>query len=203
LTRLFGVTGSIVAMAGETEGTIFALMIAAGLLGVIWARWFAPQHLRRDLADNALALAGLVAVGATVGSLYFSEVKNFAPCELCWFQRIAMYPLAVVLPLAALRRDDGIRPYAIALAGIGAVISIYHIQLQLFPGQSSSCDAAAPCSAKWLDVFGFVSIPWLALGSFVLIILLASMPPARRDVASASDPDAALTTDPTDAERVS
>lgn len=166
-------------MAGETAGTIFALLIAAGIVGVVWARWFAPAHLRRDVADASLALASLVAVGATVGSLYFSEVENFTPCEMCWFQRIAMYPLAVILPIAALRRDQGIRPYAIALAGIGSLIAIYHIQLQLFPGQGSSCDADAPCSYKWLDIFGFVSIPWLALGSFALILLLTTMPPAR------------------------
>lgn len=167
-------------MAGETAGTIFTLLIAAGIVGVVWARWFAPTHLRNDVADASLALASLVAVGATVGSLYFSEVENFVPCELCWFQRIAMYPLAVILPIAALRRDDGIRPYAIAVAGIGALISMYHIQLQLFPDQGSSCAADAPCTLKYLDIFGFVSIPWLALGSFTLILLLTTMPPARR-----------------------
>ena len=169
-------------MAGETAGTIFALLIAAGIVGVVWARWFAPAHLRRDVADASLALASLVAVGATLGSLYFSEVEGFTPCELCWFQRIAMYPLAVILPIAALRRDQGIRPYAIALGSIGALISIYHIQLQLFPDQGSSCDADAPCSLKWLDIFGFVSIPWLALGSFALILLLTTMPPAGRTI---------------------
>lgn len=172
-------------MAGETPGTIFTLLIAAGIVGVVWARWFAPAQLRRDVADASLGLASLVAIGATLGSLYFSEIENFTPCELCWFQRIAMYPLAVILPIAALRRDQGIRPYAIALAGIGALISLYHIQLQLFPGQGSSCDADAPCSYKWLDIFGFVSIPWLALGSFSLIVLLATMTPTRRR----SDPD--------------
>lgn len=171
-------------MAGETAGTIFTLLVAAGIVGVVWARWFAPAHLRRDMADASLALASIVAVGATLGSLWFSEVANFTPCAMCWFQRIAMYPLAVILPIAALRRDEGIRPYAVALAGIGAIISIYHIQLQLFPGQASTCDPDTPCTYKWLDIFGFVSIPWLALGSFVLIVLLTTMPPARR----ATDP---------------
>jgi disulfide bond formation protein DsbB len=171
-------------VAGETAGTIFTLLIAAGIVGVVWARWFAPAHLRRDVADASLALASLVAVGAMLGSLYFSEVENFIPCEMCWFQRIAMYPLAVILPIAALRRDQGIRPYAIALAGIGALISMYHIQLQLFPGQASSCDPDTPCTFKWLDIFGFVSIPWLALGSFTLILLLTTMPPGRREADS-------------------
>jgi len=172
--------GTIAPVAGETAGTIFALLIAAGIVGMVWARWFAPAQLRRDVADASLTLASLVAVGAMLGSLWFSEVANFTPCEMCWFQRIAMYPLAVILPIAALRRDQGIRPYAIALAGIGALISIYHIQLQLFPGQASSCDPGTPCTYKWLDIFGFVSIPWLALGSFVLILLLATMPTAHR-----------------------
>ncbi|MDH3707057.1 MAG: disulfide oxidoreductase [Acidimicrobiia bacterium] len=134
----------------------------------------------------SLALAAVVAVGATLGSLYFSEVRNFTPCELCWFQRIAMYPLAVLLPIAAWRRDDSMRLYATVLAGLGAAVSIYHYQLQLFPDQGSSCSADAPCSFQWIEVFGFVSIPLLALGSFSLVIVLLITPRIARPAQEAS-----------------
>ena len=70
------------------------------------------------------------------GSLYFSEVAHFVPCRLCWYQRIAMYPLVLLLGIATLRRDVGIRLYAIPLAAIGAAVSIYHVQLERFPDQA-------------------------------------------------------------------
>ena len=80
------------------------------------------------------------------GSLYFSEVAHFVPCRLCWYQRIAMYPLVLLLGIATLRRDRGIRLYAIPLAAIGAAVSIYHVQLERFPDQASFCSLEAPCN---------------------------------------------------------
>ena len=159
-------------MDAQAPETIFALLIGAGMVLTAAVMAFGGAELRAELASSSLALAAVVAVAATAGSLYFSEVRNFTPCELCWFQRIAMYPLAVMLPLATMRRDRGIVPYALVLAGLGAAVSIYHYQLQLFPDQGSSCSADAPCSFRWVEVFGFVSIPLLALGSFVLVITL-------------------------------
>lgn len=163
-------------MDAQAPETIFTLLIAGGLLVTVGALAFGGADLRSDLAAMSLTLSAVVAVGATLGSLYFSEIREFTPCELCWFQRIAMYPLAVLLPIAAWRRDDNMRRYGIVLAAIGAAVSIYHYQLQLFPDQGSSCSADAPCSFQWVEVFGFVSIPLLALGSFGLIILLLAIP---------------------------
>lgn len=159
-------------MAGETAGTIFTLLLALGLLATLWARFAAPAEIRAALAEAALPLAALVAVGAMFGSLWFSEVENFTPCLWCWYQRIAMYPLALILTVAAVRRDDGIRPYGLALAGIGAAMSIYHVQLEFFPDQGSACSTDVPCTFRWIEIFGFVSIPTLALASFALVGLL-------------------------------
>ncbi len=75
------------------------------------------------LTPNAIGMAWIVAMLATAGSLYFSEVAHYDPCRLCWYQRIAMYPLAIILAIAALRGDGGIRIYGRALAAIGAVIA--------------------------------------------------------------------------------
>ena len=169
-------------LVSDAIPTVFALALGLGLVGVVVARWFAPEDLRAELRAAAGSLAAVVAVGATAGSLYFSEVRHFVPCELCWYQRIFMYPLSVVLTLAVVRRDERVRPYVCALAGLGALVSIYHVQLQLFPGQGSSCSAGPSCTYQWVDVFGFVSIPVMALASFAIILLLLTQrPPVSKD----------------------
>jgi len=152
---------------------MFTLLLATGLVATIGVSVLGSDGVKAEFRVMALPLAAIVAVGAMVGSLYFSEVRGFVPCELCWFQRIAMYPLAFVLPVAAWRHDRAVLPYVIGATVIGAAISIYHYQLQLFPDQGSACSAEAPCSARWVEVAGFVSIPLLALGSFVLIAVLS------------------------------
>lgn len=117
-------------------------------------------------------VAALVAVGATLGSLYLSEVVGLVPCELCWFQRIAMYPLAVILTLARVRNDREALPYALSLAFIGLLIAGYHVQLQLFPEQSSFCEVANPCTNTLAQAFGTFSIPQLSLASFALLVIV-------------------------------
>ena len=152
---------------------LFALGIAA-VAGVV--RLAAGPRLRADLADSSRWLAWLVALVATVGSLVYSEVYLFEPCLLCWYQRIAMYPLAVVLGVGAIRRDRAVRLYGLPLAVTGLGISIYHYLLQVFPAlEGGACDPANPCSVKEVDIFGFISIPFMAGAGFLLIaVLLAS-----------------------------
>ncbi len=134
----------------------------------------ARRSVRRGLAEQGLALTGLVAVVATAGSLYLSEGAHLVPCRLCWFQRIAMYPLAVMLAIAAVRRDWSVRPYAITLAASGLVISTWHYLIEWFPsleGVGGRCDPTNPCSALPLARrYGFVSIPFMAGVAFVAVI---------------------------------
>ncbi len=164
-------------MEQKASEIIFTLLIAAGLVSTLGVLKFSGAQFRREFRTVAMFLASLVAVGAMLGSLYFSEIRGFLPCEWCWYQRIAMYPLAVILPVATFRRDRKIIPYALLLTTGGAGISIYHYQLQAFPSQGSSCSLNASCTYRWIEVFGFASIPMLALGSFVLIgILLLATP---------------------------
>ena len=146
----------------------FALVLIGGLVGLVIIT--TQPELRARVAAAALPLGGLVAAGATAGSLYFSEIADLPPCKLCWFQRIAMYPLAILLPLAHLRRDAIMQFYAAVLASVGLVISLYHIQLQLFPDQSSFCDVMSPCTNSPVKAFDVFTIPHMAAASFVLII---------------------------------
>ena len=122
------------------------------------------------LSRQAVWLAWAVAAVATVGSLYFSEIADYLPCRLCWFQRIAMYPLAIVLLVGALLRDRRVTLYAAAFPLIGAAFSIYHIYIEVNPeAESAACRAGVPCSTRWIDEFGYVTIPVMALSGFVLI----------------------------------
>ena len=132
--------------------------------------------------DAALWIAFLVAAVAMAGSLYFSEVANFIPCRLCWFQRIAMYPLAVILLVAAVRGDRSVRWYAVPLASLGACVSIYHYLVEWHPQlEGSACDPTNPCSLVWFREFGFVTLPLMALCGFVAIIVLV-LPTRRREL---------------------
>lgn len=165
-------------MDTDVVANIFAVVLLGGVAGFIGS--FASPPLRGWLAPRSLAVAALVAVAATAGSLYFSEVAGFEPCRFCWYQRIAMYPLALLLPLAAFKNDAGIRSYAVPLAAIGALLSAYHVRLQVFPDDGGSCDLDNPCSGRWIDALGFLTIPMLAGLSFLLIIgLLVSAQVSR------------------------
>ncbi|HEX7171968.1 MAG TPA: disulfide bond formation protein B [Candidatus Limnocylindria bacterium] len=125
------------------------------------------------IGPGALWLAVVVATVATAGSLYFSEVAGFVPCALCWYQRIAMYPLVLVLGIAALRGDVQVRRYVGPMAAIGAVISIYHIGVERLPGlPTGSCSLEAPCDLIWVERFGFITIPVMALAGFLAILAL-------------------------------
>ena len=127
----------------------------------------------RERALFLLVFAWLVAIAATAGSLYYSEVRGFVPCELCWYQRIFMYPLVLILGLAVWRLDLGVRPYVLALALVGGTISLVHYLEQKLPGFApTSCNATpVPCDLHYVNHFGFVTIPFMALVAFALIIL--------------------------------
>jgi disulfide bond formation protein DsbB len=139
----------------------------------------ALERLRETVGGSSLVLAWAVALVATLGSLYFSEVAHFAPCSLCWYQRIAMYPLAVVLGIAALRSDYGIRRYVLPIVAIGAAISIYHYQLERFPSQTCSVDV--PCTTVWVWRFHYISFPFMALSAFALIAALLLLSPSDHE----------------------
>lgn len=127
----------------------------------------------RLVRTRPLLIGAAVATAATLGSLWYSEVEGFVPCDYCWYQRIAMYPLAFVLGVGALRRDRGAMYTALPLAVIGFGIAVYHYQLQWFPEQSNSCNLFAPCTQQWVDTWGFASIPFMAGMGFLAIGSLA------------------------------
>lgn len=178
---------------------VFANVFVIGLLGL----WFASRRsasasgwldaTRSSLGPISLIGAFVVAGLAMGGSLYFSEVAHFEPCKLCWFQRIFMYPLVFILGIAARHGDVGVRRYAAPLAVIGAVISIVHYTMEWFPSLDSGvCSATAPCTVIWFRQLGFVTLPYLALSAFLLILALlaiARAPEPEVDSGLAGAPD--------------
>lgn len=128
-----------------------------------------------QLRPVLLPLGLAIAAAATAGSLYYSEVAGYPPCELCWYQRIFMYPLVGVLAVAVARRDHRGGWYALPLAVVGLGLSVYHYQLQLLPAQGSTCDVSAPCTYRWVDSLGFVSIPFMAGCGFIGVAGLAAL----------------------------
>ena len=154
----------------EFAASFFTLLLVGGLVLAVGA--LARPDFRPIVTDTGLAIGAAVAIGATLGSLYFSERAGFDPCELCWYQRLFMYPQAIVLGVAAVRRSPEVLRFTLAASAIGLAISLYHVQLQLFPDQASFCDVTNPCSGRWVKAFGVVTIPQLAALSFALLLVL-------------------------------
>jgi len=120
-----------------------------------------------------LYLAWLTSIVAMLGSLYFSEIRGFIPCELCWYQRILMYPLVLILGIGTFQNDTTVKKFALPMALIGWCISFYHYLIQKIPGfaEIKPCVNGVPCNAQYINWIGFVTIPFLALTAFSIIIL--------------------------------
>jgi disulfide bond formation protein DsbB len=131
-----------------------------------------------DLADSinliALYIALLTAWIAMLGSLYFSEVAGFIPCELCWYQRILMYPLAGIIAVGLLRRDSNLPYFVLPFSLIGQGFSAYHYLLEktdLFDS-TAVCQMGVSCTIAWINWLGFITIPFLALVAFFIITMM-------------------------------
>jgi disulfide bond formation protein DsbB len=165
---------TIVALSvlGVVGQVLVAIGILVGLLALFGVR--GPlDGIRRLLWGYELWGAFVVSAIATGGSLFFSQIANFPPCELCWFQRICMYPLSILTLLMALRADNRAARYLLPLPVVGACVSIYHLLIENnVIKEPQACLASAPggCAVKWINEFGYITIPTLALTGFLLLI---------------------------------
>ena len=120
-----------------------------------------------------LYLAFLQALIATLGSLFFSEILKFPPCVLCWYQRIAMYPLVLILAMGILKKDKNLPLYVLPLSIIGMLIGVYHnlLYYNILPEAAAPCMLGVSCTTKFIEWFGFVTIPFLSLLGFTVITI--------------------------------
>jgi len=176
----------VLAALGVAGQVLGGLLILVGLAALV--RVDAPlAAVQRAVEGYELWLAFVVAAIATGGSLFFSEIAHFVPCELCWYQRICMYPLSITTLLAALANDERIARYLLPLPLAEAGVAIYHLLVENgVVAQATSCLISAPggCGVKWINEFGYVTIPTLALTGFALtfaFLLLAAFEPRYRE----------------------
>lgn len=120
-----------------------------------------------------------IPIAAMLGSLFFSEIAHYTPCILCWYQRILMYPLALIMTVGFFRKDKNAYYYSIGLSLIGAIIAAYHYLLQVKAVNAivpcSNSAVAVDCAQKVFMHFGYITIPMMALSAFVLIIILSAL----------------------------
>lgn len=174
-------------MSTRTADLFFSLLAfiafsiaAAGLLaaGACIVSASARTQIRATLAttwDRALGLGFAIALVATLGSLYYSEIADYIPCPLCWYQRIAMYPLTIILGVGWLRRDAGAAWYSLPIAVVGACVSSYHVLIERYPtlGDGLSCSLQAPCTVPYFRQFGWVTLAVMALAGFLAVATLS------------------------------
>ncbi|ALC84411.1 disulfide bond formation protein DsbB [Bacillus sp. FJAT-22090] len=123
--------------------------------------------------ENILLFMWSVALTATIGSLYFSEILGYEPCELCWYQRILMYPLVIILGVAYAQKNAKIALTSLIFSVIGGCISAYHYSIQKlsFMQESAPTCGRVPCTGEYINYLGFITIPFLALIAFILIAI--------------------------------
>ena len=128
-------------------------------------------------------LAWIIALIATVGSLFFSEVMQLPPCVLCWYQRIAMYPLVLIIGIGIVTRDSRMKNYALPVCLIGLAVSIYHNLLYygIIPESITPCTQGISCTSRQIEWLGFITIPLMALAAFVGVALCLLLQIRRRE----------------------
>ena len=164
----FELFSAILALA-TLAGGIITLAALVFEKSMSWAGGWLTQ-----VRASGLWIICMITTGAMVGSLYFSEIVGFAPCKLCWYQRIAMFSIAIISFAAALRNDKNIARYTIVLAPLGLIVSTYHYLLEWFPTlETNVCSLDVPCTAVWFRELGFVTLCFMAGCAFITVIAVS------------------------------
>lgn len=161
--------------AAVSYGTLLANIAVLAYFGL--AAGGRDGFVVRRFGRYGYRVALAVAWSGVIGSLYYSEIAGWEPCALCWWQRVALYPAAILLAIATARREERrLSPYIATLAAIGAAISAYQLYLQFGPPAAEalmngcSIDGGASCSETYYVAFGYVSMATSALSAFLVIL---------------------------------
>lgn len=152
---------------------IGTLILLAGLI----FKNYLPQAIKDHFHTHGMKYAAIIAFFSFLGPLGYSEIFHFEPCKFCWFQRIFMFPLALSLPFGVFRKETSFKPYGMLLASVGAAISLYHVLMQwgVISSAGTSCGVvgqSVSCNVIFVHVFGYITIPMMALTAFLAILVL-------------------------------
>lgn len=164
----------------STVATFLAILTALTDIGILLYFLSVPLATLRNriltaIAPYARILAFLVALAATSGSLFYSEIAQYTPCLLCWWQRIFMYPQVLLIALGIMKNDKHIADYSIGMSSVGFIIALYHYYIQLGGKTFLTCGQvgfSASCTQRFTMEFGYITIPMMSLTAFAAILLL-------------------------------
>lgn len=147
-----------------------SLLLLASILVFVFSN--KVSRIVEFAGKRAIFFSLVAALAATLGSLFYSEVVGFVPCELCWYQRILMYPQALILAVALWKNERGVAAYVLPMSVIGIFVSSYHYLLQIGVFPAPSCSAvgfSVSCAQTYTMAFGYITIPMMALSAFLNI----------------------------------
>lgn len=154
--------------------SLLGQIISVGLLAILlFPKLKMLQKVKAIIVTNYVAFVLIVSAIATFGSLGFTFLLNFTPCQYCWYQRIAMYPQALIAFVALLTNDLKVKKFFIPLSIIGVLLATYHTLMQIFPNILECNDEVAKCSAKDFAEYGYITIPVMSLTAFIMILLIS------------------------------
>lgn len=162
---------SVLTLASNIGILSFILLYFSQRLGLAKSYW---KRYLDFFTKRAVFFSFIVSVTATSGSLYLSEVAGFTPCILCWYQRIFMYPLVLILGTALVKKRKDVWQYVLPLCFVGIAIAAYHYFLQIFPQSFAPCSAvgfSVSCTERFFTYFGYITIPFMSLSAFLLITI--------------------------------
>lgn len=122
---------------------------------------------------SLILAAWVITLSGILGSLFFSEFMKFPPCALCWYQRIALYPLGILLAIGFVDRDPRVVRYSLPFVVVGLAVAVYHnlVYYHVIPESLSPCTQGVPCTTVQIEWLGFVTIPFLSLGAFATLLV--------------------------------
>jgi disulfide bond formation protein DsbB len=133
--------------------------------------------MRKILQNQLLLIIFFLSLIAMLGSLYFSDVLHYAPCVLCWYQRICLYPIVVISIIGYLRNDKHVSSYILSLSSIGLLINIYQnlLYYKIIPEAIAPCQNGVSCTTQYINWLGFITIPLLSGVTFISIICCVTL----------------------------
>lgn len=176
-SHVLGQNGCMNTQAVQMFSALLAVAAIGWSLLLVWAlsvgsRAETGRAVLQVARDNAMRFVLLLAGVSMLGSLYFSEIAHYAPCKLCWYQRVCMYSVAIISLVAVIRRERSAAPYVMTLSLLGLVVSTYHYLVEWFPQlESRVCSVDVPCTTVWFRKLGFLTMPSMAGIAFIAIAL--------------------------------